>query len=209
MHSTRREVLDALTKTGRATVHQLAEATDIKPMTVRHHLTVLQADGLVVSEAKRQPVGRPYHVYSLTDKAHTLFPQYYYRLTDRLLGQLKESLPPETVQMVITALADSLAGEVRHRFENLPAEKRRAYLVEVLQHEGFRAQWQQDGDRLQLVEYYCPYYLIGQHHPEVCQIGEALIRTVLGADIQKESCLLAGDTACIFTPVDSIKEEER
>jgi DeoR family suf operon transcriptional repressor len=208
MHSTRREVLDALTKAGRATVHQLAEATDIKPMTVRHHLTVLEADGLVTSEAKRQPVGRPYHVYSLTDKAHTLFPQYCCRLTDRLLGQLKESLPPETVQMVISALADALAGKVRHRFENLPAEKRRVYLIEVLQHEGFRAQWQQKGDRIQLVEYHCPYYLIGRHHPEVCQIGETLIRTVLGADIQKESCLVAGDAVCIFTLVDGSKKEE-
>ena len=42
----------------RATVDDLAAAADVSPVTVRHHLNGLMADGLIESDSVRRKVGR-------------------------------------------------------------------------------------------------------------------------------------------------------
>ena len=88
------------------------------------------------------------------------------------------------------------------RREGLPPDERRDCLIDVLNGEGFAARWQQTSDGIKLVEYHCPYYLVGQHHPEVCQIDEALIREAVGTSVEKEGCLLSGDQVCTFAIMD-------
>lgn len=200
MQSTRQTVLEALNSAGRATVNQIADTVGVKAVTVRHHLNGLRADGLIQAEAQRQPVGRPVMVYSLTPKAYERFPKKYHSLIERLFDQLKE-LSPEMLDDLINALADSMVDELRQTFESLSPEQRRAHLIEVLNNEGFIARWHQTDDGLQLVEYHCPYYVIGLRHPEVCQIDEALIRAAIDAEIKKEACLLDGDPTCTFTVI--------
>ena len=60
------------------------------------------------------------------------------------------------------------------------------------------AQWRRTDAGVELVEYHCPYYAVGQRHPEICQIDEELIRVALKAQVAKEACLLTGDPACKF-----------
>jgi len=66
---------------------------DINPISVRHHINRLEADGLVTSEEERHGVGRPRRLYFLTEKGRERFPTRYIRLTMRLLEQLKEAMP--------------------------------------------------------------------------------------------------------------------
>ena len=202
MTSTRDAVLEALKAAGRATVNQLAEKVGVKAVTVRHHLNVLLADGLVAIEERRQPVGRPIHVYYLTEKAENLFPQRYRALVERLLDQLKGQLPPEVFRQIIADLAMAIARDLQKELENLPPHERRERLIEVLAQEGFMAEWRHNGDTIELVEYHCPYYHVGQRHPEVCQIDETLIRIVVGTDVEKDKCLLTGDQVCTFVLAD-------
>jgi predicted ArsR family transcriptional regulator len=198
LHTTRRAVLEALKSVGAATVAQLSEIVGVKAITIRHHLNVLLAEKLVEAEEKRQTVGRPLYSYRLTPEAENLFPQKYHQLVERLLDQVKASLPPDTVDMLIKSLALSLAEGFRRDFEQLPEADRLNRLIELLAGEGFMAQWRRTEDGLELVEYHCPYYAVGQRHPEICQIDEELIRVALHAQVAKESCLLSGDSACKF-----------
>ncbi len=105
--STRKAIIEALKSVGQATVNQLAKMVGVKSITVRHHLNGLMAEGLIEQQEKRQTVGRPLHVYSLTEQAESLFPHQYHRLVERLLDQVKEKLPPETIQMLMNSLASS------------------------------------------------------------------------------------------------------
>lgn len=66
--STRDIILDTIRQRYQATVNELAEAADVSPVTVRHHLNALQAEAVLESDRVRRKVGRPYHVYSLTEK---------------------------------------------------------------------------------------------------------------------------------------------
>jgi DeoR family suf operon transcriptional repressor len=198
MHSTRQVIIETLNTIGRATVSELAGNVGVKAVTIRHHLNALQADGLVDVEEKRQSVGRPVHIYSLTEKAQGLFPQKYHVLVRRLLDQIKDQLPTRTVDVLIQSLAGDLADEVREDFESLPFEERMKRLIDVLAEEGFLAKWEQTDKGVQLIEYHCPYYHIGQEHPEICQIDKALIQAALNTSVVKEACILDGDHICSF-----------
>ena len=83
--STRDTILHTIKSSQQVNVEELAEVADVSPVTVRHHLNALQADGLIEAESIRRKVGRPYYVYSLSEKGHELFPKRYVRLTSRLL----------------------------------------------------------------------------------------------------------------------------
>ena len=93
MKSTRDRILQTLLEHPQSTVIDLANAVNINGISVRHHLSSLLADGLVVAEEVRHGVGRPKQVFSLTENGLERFPTRYLRLTNRLLDQLKRSLP--------------------------------------------------------------------------------------------------------------------
>ncbi len=65
MTSTRERVLQTLLTSPRSAINDLALAVGINGISVRHHLTNLQADGLVTYEEERHGVGRPLMVYLL------------------------------------------------------------------------------------------------------------------------------------------------
>ncbi|MBN1313303.1 MAG: ArsR family transcriptional regulator [Anaerolineae bacterium] len=197
-YATRQAIIEALKAAGQATVSQLSEAVGVRDATIRHHLNVLLAEGLIEQGDKRQDVGRPVHVYFLTVQAENLFPHQYHRLVERLLAQLKEKLSPETVEMLLDSLAVSLVGDQQQELGQGTIEERMNRLVALLVQEGFMAEWEQSGQELRLIEHHCPYYFVGQRHPEICQIGETVIQMALGAEVARETCLLDGDSACRF-----------
>lgn len=201
MHDTRLQVLEAIKFQQPTTVIALAESLGISPISVRHHLTNLQAEGLIKIEIDRQGVGRPKHLYSLTEDAQRYFPNKYHVLADRLLDELKASLAPDQVEHII----DSLATNVASHYGAVPhgsLDVRLKYLIEVLGEEGFVAEVQRVDDNIVLTEINCPYMYVGQRHPEVCRIDHALIRSVLGANVRQTSCVLHGDRCCTFSVKD-------
>jgi predicted ArsR family transcriptional regulator len=201
MHDTRWTVLELIRTLPQATVASLAEALDVSPITVRHHLGNLQSEGLIAIAVERKHVGRPKHVYTLTEAAQRYFPNQYHVLADRLLDTLKEMLPADQVAGII----DTVAAGVVVQYGNLPGTKangsledRLNWLVAVLGQEGFMAEIKRIDGNIVLTETNCPYIYVGQRHPEVCHIDQSLIKQVMGADVEQTSCVLKGDAACVF-----------
>jgi predicted ArsR family transcriptional regulator len=199
--TTREVILETLKATQHATVDELADAADVSPVTVRHHLNSLQADGLLVSASIRRKVGRPHYVYSLSDEGHELFPKKYARLSSRLLAQLKERYPSAVISEIFEGVVQSIVDEHRSEYEGLPLEKRMDYLVALLEEEGFLARWEKHEDEIRLIEYSCPYISVGQRHEEVCTFDRELVKAVVGAELEQHSCMLQGDACCQFTLV--------
>ena len=198
--STRDLILHALKSTSQNTIETLADAADISPITVRHHLNSLQAEGLIDVESVRRKVGRPYYVYSLSEKGHELFPQKYFSLTNRLLEELKDRLPPDVVNEIFISLVERIMEERAGEFEGLPFEERLNYVINLLGTEGFLARWEKTEDgRYQIIEYSCPYISMGQQHSEVCTLDKQLMINVLGTAVEQHSCMLQGDECCQFT----------
>ncbi len=196
--STRERVLETLLSRKRCTINELAEAVDINPISVRHHITRLEADGLVNSAEERHGVGRPRRIYFLTESGMEQFPTRYLRLTMRLLEQLKETLPPQMVAKLFSQMAQDVAADYQSELVGLSMEQRLDILKDVLAEEGFSVDWEIQGDFYQIRESNCPYYHVGQNHPEVCSVDQTLISTVLSVPAEKVKCMLHGDSFCTY-----------
>lgn len=198
MSSTRVEIVNILRKSGFASVNDLASATGVTAVSVRHHLSSLQAEGLIAATESHNGVGRPKLLYSLTQTALERFPTKYLRLTDRLLNEIKSALPAPGLERMFTAIAQDIAAGHAHKFKGKSLAEKMARLVEVLGEEGFMAAWNKVGDAYHLTEYNCPYFAIGQRHPEICTLDQTLISKVLDTMVEKTTCLLNGDQRCVF-----------
>ncbi len=198
MKSTRDRILQTLVSQPRSTITDLARAVEINAISVRHHLTSLEAEGLISAEEERHGVGRPRLVYFLTEKGLERFPTRYFRLTNRLLDQIRDTLPGETVQKLFVQMANDVASKYISRTQNLPIEEKLELLKEVLAQEGFVVEWEKKADQYQIHEVTCPYYHVGQSHPEVCSIDQTLISSMLSIPAEKIHCVLRGDANCTY-----------
>ncbi|MCX6027271.1 MAG: ArsR family transcriptional regulator [Chloroflexi bacterium] len=198
--STRDLIMANLRHKGKCPVSELAEATAVSPISVRHHLAVLQAEGFVTAMAERRGVGRPRLLYSLTEAGLERFPTKYLALTNRLLSEIKGRLPQEIVEQLFRDMATTLVSEMTSQIQGLPIQQRVDRLLQLLSEQGFEARAEVDsqGD-YRVTELNCPYYRISLRHPEVCTIDAAIISQALAASVQRQSCILTGDRACTFS----------
>lgn len=206
MKSTRDRILQTLLRRPRRTINELAEAVGINPISVRHHLTNLQMEGLVAAEEERHGVGRPRLVYILTEEGMEKFPTRYLRLTTRLLAQMKETMPEPMVSKLFSQIADDLAKEYTDQMQGLSMEERLDFVKSMLSEEGFTVDWEKKGEQYQIHEISCPYYQIGISHPEVCTVDQTLISKMLAVPAEKVQCILSGGAHCTYVvqqPVNS------
>jgi DeoR family suf operon transcriptional repressor len=204
MSSTRERVLQTLLAHPRITIEELADEVGINPISVRHHISSLQAEGLVTADEERHGVGRPRYVFSLTEAGVEKFPTRYVRLTVRLLEQLKETMPPAMISQIFVQMAQELAKDFARttNLEDLSTEQKLELMKAMLQREGFNIEWKHQGDQFQITETSCPYYHVGQDHPEVCSVDQTLISSVLSLTAEKTRCILNGDSFCTYVVLD-------
>jgi DeoR family suf operon transcriptional repressor len=198
MKSTRDRILQTLLRHPRSTINELADAVEINPISVRHHLTNLQVEGLVGAEEERHGVGRPRLVYMLTEDGLERFPTRYLRLTNRLLSQMKEKLPGPVVGELFSQVANDLAAQHEGQMVNMSVEQRLETLQVLLADEGFVVEWEKQGQKYLIHEIACPYLQIGQTHPEVCTVDQTLISRMLAVPAEKVECILSGDAHCTY-----------
>ena len=205
MKSTRDKILQTLLKKPRSTINDLAEAVGINPISVRHHLTNLQMEGLVEAMEERHGVGRPRLVYALTNEGMERFPTRYLRLTTRLLSQMKETMPEPMVSKLFGQIAEDLASEYANDIKGLSMEERLDLVKDLLAQEGFTVEWEKKGSQYQIHEISCPYYQIGMTHPEVCTVDQTLISKMLALHANKVQCILDGGAHCTYVVQPAVK----
>jgi DeoR family transcriptional regulator, suf operon transcriptional repressor len=206
MKSTRDKILQTLLRHPSTTIQDLADAVGINPISVRHHLTNLQMEGLVTAEEERHGVGRPRLVYFLTEDGKEKFPTRYLRLTTRLLAQMKEKLPQPIVSEMFKQVAIDLAGQHEMQLKGLSVEERLDVMKDLLAEEGFVVEWEKQGAQYLIHEINCPYLQVGQNHPEICTVDQTLISKMLAVPASKIQCVLSGATQCTYVVQNTIVE---
>lgn len=198
MKSTREKILRTLLAFPGSTINDLADAVGINGISIRHHLTALEASDLVISAEERHGVGRPRLIYSLTDKGVEKFPTSYLRLTKRLLDFLKDSMSSEELQEIFQDMGEQIALSYKNDLAGKSIEERIKLLKTVMTKEGFVIEWTKNEDSYTLTSLSCPYYQIGYEHPEICGLDHTMISSFLSAPTVEESCILDGADRCTF-----------
>jgi DeoR family suf operon transcriptional repressor len=198
MKSTRDRILQTMLRHPRSTINELAAAVGINPISVRHHLTNLQVEGLVTAEEERHGVGRPRLVYFLTEDGLEKFPTRYLRLTTRILTQMKDKFPQPMVSEMFREVATLMANEHSAALKGLNVEERLDVMKDLLAEEGFVVEWEKKGAEYLIHEITCPYLHVGQSHPEVCTVDQTLISKMLAVPANKIQCILSGAAHCTY-----------
>jgi len=186
MKSTREVILHTMLEKNRATIGELAEAVGINPISVRHHIAKLEADGMVNSAEERHGVGRPRRVYFLTEKGAESFPSRYIQLTNRVIEQLKITLPEDKVTHLFKDIAARVVAKQvdLNQISNLSMEERLDLLKEIMAGEGVILDWEQGDGQYEIKGGNCPYLQIEQVHPEICMLDRAIIANTLNLQIE-------------------------
>lgn len=200
MQSTRQEILAILKEEKQATVEDLADRLELTPMTIRHHLNVLQAQSLVAASKVRRSkkVGRPRLVYTLTEAADDLFPQGYSELARHLVSEVKESMGREETEAIFRRVAERVADEAPPPTEHQSFEERLDQVVSFLQEQGFLSRWEKTDNGYLLININCPYRRVTQQHSEVCLLDLELIHRLLKIEPQRVASMAGGGPSCRF-----------
>lgn len=212
MQQTRQHILEILKEQENATVEDIVEALserigDITAVTVRHHLEILRADGLVAAPSvrRRTTPGRPQHVYSLTDKALELFPNNYRTLAQELLLQIKTQLPPDEINVILEGVADEMANAMPNT--DGPLSMRLDKVVEYLSQQGYNAYWEDSEHGYILHTNNCPYHHIAGEHNELCMMDMRMISGLLGGIVPRRVYhMVEGDTSCAYLIPDKVQQ---
>lgn len=199
-NKTRDKVLEILLKKQRCTINEIAEEVGINHISVRHHISKLEASGRVSSEEENIGVGRPRKVYFLTNQGMEDFPQRYLTFSIRLVEQLKDTLPPQTVKKLFKEIATDMVNDHTAQVDlsGLDLRERLTLISQLLEHEGFTIEIINNEDGFQIREISCPYKHVGEEHPEICLVDETIIEQVLATNIEKTHCVLTGDPYCAY-----------
>lgn len=195
------QVIELLQRRGALRIKEIETALGVTTTAVRQQLMNLVAEGLVTSETIREGVGRPSHVYSLTDKARAIFPCHCDELTSLLYQELLNEVGAEKVQALLVRVGVRLARQYATGLQEtraLALTERVGQFASQLEAKGILSDVAQTDDGVILREYNCPYHDLSLAHREVCNMEQEMIANVLDARVQLRGCMHDGHSGCEF-----------
>lgn len=198
MGATRDLVLKILLNNQRITIKELADEVNINPISVRHHITKLEASGLVESVEERHGVGRPRRVYFLTESGTEQFPSRYLQLSARLIEKLKTTLSPKMITDLFTNLGSEIVEDHidMEILQSLEIEDRLKIAKNILEDEGFTVEIEYLEDGILIKEISCPFPHVSMTHSEICCLDRSIISTVLNIPAEDRHRRQEGDVFC-------------
>lgn len=199
--TTRHLVMTMLRKEGPLSANELAKALGITDIAVRRHLNTLERDRMLRVEAVRQAMGRPLHVYSLTEEAEGAFPKHYSDISLEILNDVQELQGPEMIDAIFERREERLEKKYRERMDSdLPLDRLVDQLSHIQEERGYMAEWHKEDEteRYVITEHNCPIHSIAQQFTQACDSELSLFRKVLGAEVRQVECKAKGGSRCIY-----------
>ncbi|HET6160684.1 MAG TPA: metalloregulator ArsR/SmtB family transcription factor [Dongiaceae bacterium] len=195
-------VLYALKSTGPQGADALARRLKVTVVAARQQLGRLLDKGLVTFEDRREGVGRPKRVWSLSESGNARFPDSHATMTVDLIQAITTAYGPEGLDRVI---AEREKATRRTYVERVRAGRslaeRAKLLAEQRAEEGYMAEVKRLPDgALMLIENHCPICVAARTCQGFCRSELNLFRDVLGpgVKVEREEHILAGARRCAY-----------
>jgi predicted ArsR family transcriptional regulator len=196
----RQRVLDHIGRRNTASAAQIGQALDMSAATVRHHLSILLADGRIViaGATGRSRPGRPEKIYRLSDR---MAGENFGVLSDIALDAWLGGLVGSRRDAAIRTMAEGIAERMGTINKNLPAPKQVVQLIAGLNRMHYQARWEAGAEGPRFLFGHCPYAAIIDRHPELCTMDASLLSGQMGADVQQLAKIYRGPggaSQCVF-----------
>ena len=196
MQSTRQQILTHLENNHAASAMDISRALGMTTANVRHHLNVLQENGLVnvAGEIPGQGRGRPTLLYMATAQAQSNnLAGLAAVMISEFVTKSKQNLN-KRLQKMAKALNTGIAknGSITQR---LYAATRHLNTMHYHSH------WEAHADGPQVIFGQCPYAAIIEDHPELCTMDAFVLEDILGAEVEQTAKIEYqpnGQTHCVF-----------
>lgn len=199
-------VLRSIQVRGRASIKDVAADLGVTPSAVRLHLMQLEARGAIEAEKVREGVGRPYYVYSVTPKAHSLFHKGDGDLARLVLQEVEQSQGPDALQGVLERVGHRLVALYQEQMAAADLGQRIEAWVLILERRGVLAEVDRTETGYRLWVYGCPYQQVATENRAVCEMEQRVMARLLRSDVKLTQCLLDGQPGCQFAISEPIGE---
>jgi len=196
--STRMEVLELLRRKGHAGAETIAADLHVTPNAVRQHLTNLERDGFVVSTPEKSRRGRPSLLFSLTERADSVFPKRYGQLATMVLQEVHEMGGPDALDEVFERMATRHAGAIASKLEGLEFDEKLRRVVAWIGRAGTLAEQTETTEGVKVTIHNCPFRNTALKYPQVCTITPQLISKLLGTGVSQADSIHRHDPYCSF-----------
>ena len=196
--STRMEVLELLRRKGAASAESIATDLGVTPNAVRQHLTNLERDGFVRSQPERNPRGRPSLLFSLTERADSVFPKRYGQLATMVLQEVQEMSGPEALDEIFARVAARHAHAIEPNLEGLDFDQKVDHVVAWISRAGTLAEKTPTDEGIKVTIHNCPFRNTALKFPQVCSITPQLITRLLDAPVSQSDSIHRRDPYCSF-----------
>ena len=187
-------LLRLLRRSGR-TITSLGEALGLTDNAVRMHIAALHRDGIVEQVGTlRDTGGKPARLYGLTSQGAELFPKAYALVLGKLIEEIVRTQGRDRAIKLLRAVGAQVAAGTP-RGTNLKRRMDAAALV--FRDLGADADVEKTADGWRLQGYGCPLSAVTAGHPELCELGKALVEEVVGEPVT-ECCERGEHPRCGF-----------
>lgn len=197
--TSRRELLEAIKRSGEADIDFLAKRLGITISGARQHLTALERDGLVAHRQERTGPGRPRHLFSLTAAADALFPRNYVDLTNELLEYVQEA-DPALLAEIFEKRGRRRLERAQARLAGLPFPEQVAEVARILDEDGYLADFVANDDGSYLLrEHNCAVLGVALRYGHACSSELEFLQDALPtAVVTRVAHRVAGGHICAY-----------
>ena len=192
------EVLELLRRKGHASAESIATDLGVTPNAVRQHLTNLERDGFVTSHPERRARGRPSLLFTLTERADSVFPKRYGQLATMVLQEVQAMGGPDALDQIFARVAARHADAIERDLVGLDFDEKLKRVVAWIGRAGTLAEQQELPDGVQVTIHNCPFRNTALKFPQVCTITPHLISRLLGTAVSQSDSIHRHDPYCSF-----------
>ena len=207
MEQTRDAVTRLLQERGASTAADLASEVGVSTGSIRRHMDIMVAEGLLDTELVRQQRGRPVTRYSLSEAGEEeTSGASYSRLLDRIYpalasmsaGDVSGVDGPELMNMLFDRVGESMARDHAPRVTAELFEDRIQQVTDTLNEEGILELVDARDDFVVLRNSSCPVRSCAEGNHAMCDADRGAIETLLGLPVVQASTVANGGDACEY-----------
>jgi len=181
---TRQKVLNLIRQGSPTSARQIASKLDMTEANVRHHLAVLDRDGLinVQGKLKRNGRGRPEKLFSLNER---LRGDNLTLLSDGLLDLLLDNRSGQELEKILRSLGQKIKSKLNIIDRSRLLASRLPLLIDNLSTNHYQARWEAGAEGPRVLFGRCPYASVIRSHPELCRMDQYLLEDLAGVSAKQ------------------------
>lgn len=197
---TREKILLLLKKSGFLSIDDLSGELNITSMGTRQHLLTLERKGLIEYITKKQGIGRPSFLYTLTERAKNLFPKGYDKFIIDLFKDIEKNEGRDKIDEILRWHKNRLLKQVEKTLSGKRTIKDKMNgLRDFFESEGYFAELSVSNDHYTLRLFNCPIYKLAAEYKDICLDELQLFKDILGKELNRGEWIIEENPSCTYT----------